>query len=167
MPFRGHPQQHFEEFDGGCAVCCRLEALQSWQRLRISLQTPLDRFEDLVAPPRALETLWERPKVAQALDRRRRLHRNVANHLVLDDSSPRDVASLSFAFAPCSDLHQYGQLLWLPYAAFESLPCPLRIGAIGLRRGKHFHLGFDPVAALPFFQVGGKIHINISQMGYV
>ncbi len=79
-----------------------------------------------LAPARALEALRQRAQRAQPLDGGRRLHRDVADHVVLEHARARHVARLRLALAPGRDLDQHGELLRLAHAGFQPLPGALR-----------------------------------------
>src|SRR6185503_20523196 len=128
VALRRHAQQHLQEFDRGATVRRGAEALHARQRFRIAFDAALDRFDDLTAPARALEALRQRAQMAEPLDRRRRLHGDVGEHLVLQDTRARHVARLRLALAPGRDLDEYAELLRFAHAALEPFPGAFRIG---------------------------------------
>jgi len=59
MPFCGHPQQYLEQFDNRRAIRRWPETVQARQCLVVAFDPALDRVDDLLAPSRALKSLWQ------------------------------------------------------------------------------------------------------------
>jgi len=58
--FRGHPQQHFQQFDRCAIRIDRFWSIQRRQRFGIASEPALHRIDDVLAPARALEPLGQR-----------------------------------------------------------------------------------------------------------
>ena len=109
----------------------------------------------------------QRAQAREALDRRRRLHRDVADDVVLEHATARHVALLCFALAPGGDLDQHGELLGLAHPRLQALPGVLGLEAIGRGRGQHLHLLAHPVAAAALVEIGGELEVDVAQVGDV
>ena len=131
-----------------CAVGRAAVALQARQGLGVARKAALDRLDDRHAPARALEALRQRAQPGEPFHRGRRLHRDVADDVVLEHarraarrgSAPRARARRrppSARRAPCG---LRTRLLSRSQACSGSMP-------VGVGRGQDLHLLAHPVGA--------------------
>ena len=122
----------------------------------------------IASPQRERSNLRQRAQPGEPLDRGRRLHRDVADGLVLEHAAARDVAGLRLALAPGGDLHQDGELLGLAHAGLEPLPGRARAPSGRFSgRGQDFHLLAHPFGAAALVEIGRELDIDVAQMGHV
>ena len=166
MTLRDHPQQHLEQFDRRRAIS-RVLCARPRQGSHVTRQSPLHGLDDRLTPARSLKTLGQRAQVLELIDRGRRLHGDVADHVILEHARTRHVARLRLALAPGRDLDQNGELLGLAHARLQTQPSVLGIHAVGVGRGQHAHFLLHPVDAAAPAEIVEERQIDVAQVGDV
>ena len=106
------------------------------QSLHVALQAARDRFDDVLGAVGAGEAVRQRAQLAERFRAGGKLIGDVVERFVAQDAAARHVLRLCQAFAPGGQFHQHGQRLLAFDAQLEALPCPFRIGIVGLGIGE-------------------------------